>query len=70
VSEERWWSTYAPLLKRFDSEDRNPALGGILAEGSSDERDGGSGPEETVDFGLQRVLDRVEAFVRTRSNRE
>jgi AcrR family transcriptional regulator len=67
VIEGRWWSAYAPLLKRFDSEERYPALRSILAEGAFDELEVGSGPDETVEFGLQRVLDGVEAFVRARS---
>lgn len=68
VSEGRWYSAYAPLLKRFDSEERYPALRGILAEGTFDEADDGSDPDETLEFGLQRVLDGVEAFVLARSN--
>ena len=32
------------------------------------EADDGSGPDDTVEFGLQRVLDGVEAFVLARSN--
>jgi AcrR family transcriptional regulator len=67
LSEGRWWSAYSPLLQKFDREDRYPALRGILAESAFDERDDGSGSEETVEFGLQRVLDGVEAFVRARS---
>jgi len=69
VSEGRWYSAYdEPLLKRFDREERYPALRGILAEGAFDEADDGSDPDDTVEFGLQRVLDGVEAFVLARSN--
>lgn len=68
VSEGRWWSAYAGLLERFDHEDRYPALRGILAEGAFDEPDDASGdPEDTLEFGLRRILDGVEAFVRERS---
>jgi hypothetical protein len=48
-------------------EERYPALRDILAEGTFEEPDEGSGPDETLEFGLQRVLDGVEAFVRARS---
>jgi len=51
-----------------DREERYPALRGILAEGAFDEADDGSDPDDTVEFGLQRVLDGVEAFVLARSN--
>jgi AcrR family transcriptional regulator len=68
VSEGRWYSAYEPLLKRFDREERYPALRGILAEGAFDEAYDGSDPDDTVEFGLQRVLDGVEAFVLARSN--
>jgi AcrR family transcriptional regulator len=44
VSEGRWYSAYEPLLKRFDREERYPALRGILAEGAFDEADDGSAP--------------------------
>jgi AcrR family transcriptional regulator len=67
VSEGRWYSAYAPLLKRFEREERYPALRGILAEGTFEEPDEGSDPDDTVEFGLQRVLDGVEAFVLARS---
>jgi hypothetical protein len=68
VSEGRWYSAYEPLLKRFDREERYPALRGILAEGAFDEADDDSDPDNTVEFGLKHVLDGVEAFVLARSN--
>jgi AcrR family transcriptional regulator len=69
VSEGRWYSAYAPLLKRFDREEHYPVLRDILAEGAFEEPDEGSGPDETLEFGLQRVLDGVEAFIQALSAR-
>jgi AcrR family transcriptional regulator len=67
VSERRWYSAYEPLLKRFDREERYPALRDILEEGAFDESDEGSGPDDAVEFGLQRVLDGIESFVLARA---
>jgi AcrR family transcriptional regulator len=67
VSEARWWSAYAPLLERSGRQERYPALRDILAEGAFGDPEGVSGPEDTLEFGLRRILDGVEAFVRERS---
>jgi AcrR family transcriptional regulator len=67
VSEGRWYSAYEPLLKRFDREERYPALGGILKQGAFEETDENLGTDETLEFGLQRLLDGVEVFIRAKS---
>ncbi|HEU5470375.1 MAG TPA: TetR/AcrR family transcriptional regulator [Actinophytocola sp.] len=60
VSDEQWWTEVGPLLDRYLVADRFPALTAVFR-----------GEQDWVDpfeFGLQRLLDGIEAVVRARSS--
>ncbi len=65
-TDDEWWAANAPLLEKVFDADRYPtaarvgAAAGAAYEAAYD-------PEHAFEFGLQRVLDGVEAFVRQRS---
>lgn len=59
VSLDQWWFSVSPLLERVFDESRYPTASrvGSVAGGSSYDTDA------TFEFGLQRVLDGIQAFV-------
>lgn len=59
VSLDEWWYSVSPLLERAFDESRYPVASrvGSVAGGSSYDTDA------TFEFGLQRVLDGIQAFV-------
>ncbi|GGL14575.1 TetR/AcrR family transcriptional regulator C-terminal domain-containing protein [Planomonospora parontospora] len=59
VSEEAWWGARDSLFERLG---RHPVLTAVWEE------DGYDRPEDPFEFGLQRVLDGVEALIRARSD--
>jgi AcrR family transcriptional regulator len=66
VTDEQWRSNYAPLLEKLAESNRYPTVASVLAAGAR----GGPGyneSERSFEFGLQRVLDGIEAFIQTRS---
>lgn len=65
MTSEQWWQAYAPLLEQVFDPERYPTaarVGGVAGA----EYDAPSDPARSFDFGLQRVLDGIEAFVRSR----
>jgi AcrR family transcriptional regulator len=66
MTDDEWWSANAPLLEKVFDADRYPtaarvgAAAGAAYEAAYD-------PEHAFEFGLQRVLDGIEALVRARS---
>ncbi len=63
VSDEQFWRDFAPLLDEHLDADRFPALAAVW-------RDDELSWEDEFEFGLERVLDGIEAFVRGTGNRE
>ena len=61
VTDEQWWSTHGPLMAEYIDPDRYPALASISSAWAFDET------EDAFGFGLRRVLDGIEVFVRSRS---
>jgi hypothetical protein len=61
VSDEEWWSTYAPLLADYIDAKRFPTLASVWAAEGFDEAD------DAFEFGLQRLLDGIETFVQAAS---
>ena len=59
MSLDEWWFSVSPLLDRVYDESRYPVASrvGSIAGGSSYDTDA------TFEFGLQRVLDGVQAYV-------
>ncbi|MDI2126490.1 TetR/AcrR family transcriptional regulator [Yinghuangia seranimata] len=58
VGYEDWWAQATPMLERFIQQSRYPALYGVWAAGAFE-----TPPEEGFEFGLQRVLDGIEAWI-------
>lgn len=63
VTDDEWWSAHGPLMAEYIDPDRFPTLASVSAEAWGLEETEGGGFE----FGLRRVLDGIEAFVRPRS---
>ncbi|MFC6019804.1 TetR/AcrR family transcriptional regulator [Plantactinospora solaniradicis] len=63
---EQWWETYAPLLEQVFDPDRYPTAARVGSV-SGAEYGAPSDPARSFEFGLQRVLDGIEALVRTRA---
>jgi hypothetical protein len=62
VSDEQFWRDFAPLLDEHLDADRFPALAAVW-------RDDELSWEDEFEFGLERVLDGIEAFVNRGSDR-
>ena len=65
VTDEQWWSARAPLLAELVDFSRFPTatrVGAAAGEAHGSAFD----PDHAFEFGLQRVLDGIEALVRTR----
>lgn len=66
VTDERWWAANAPLLEKVFDAGRYPtaarvgAAAGAAYEAAYD-------PEHAFEFGLQRILDGIEALIRGRT---
>jgi AcrR family transcriptional regulator len=64
MSDAEWWSVHAPLLEKVFDHSRYPiaarvgAVAGATYEAAYD-------PDRAFEFGLQRVLDGIEAFIRS-----
>ncbi len=66
VSHEQWWHARAPILGKLADFNLYPTasrVGTAAGEAYNSPYDA----EEAFEFGLQRVLDGIEALVRTRS---
>jgi AcrR family transcriptional regulator len=71
VTDEEWWKDREPILDRYFDASRYPTLAALDREGAFDPREGGldynvQNAVDSFEFGLPRVLDGVEAFVRRR----
>jgi AcrR family transcriptional regulator len=63
-SDDEWWNTIAPLLDQvLDRERYSVAV--RVGTSATDHYQGLHDPEHAFEFGLQRVLDGVESFVRS-----
>jgi AcrR family transcriptional regulator len=63
--EEPSWTSPSPLMQRVARDDRFPILKAILASGALDNAEEDE-PGESFAFGLQRMLDGIEAFIASR----
>lgn len=62
MTDEQWWYAHAPLLEKVFDASRYPTAARVgEAAGAA------YNPEHAFEFGLQRVLDGIEAFIRARS---
>jgi AcrR family transcriptional regulator len=63
LSPAEWMSSYPRMLRQLTDPERFPALTAFIAAGVFDVEDG---PDDEFIFGLDRILDGVEALVRVR----
>jgi hypothetical protein len=66
-SDDAWWAERAPLLERLLDPDRYPIAMRVGAA-AGDEHNAAYAPEHSFEFGLQRILDGVEALINPRSS--
>lgn len=71
-TDAEWWAAREPLLARMFDPARFPITVRVGAEGGFDDREGPGGYHwkraiDNFEFGLARVLDGIEALVRTRA---
>ena len=64
VTPDEWMSAYPRMLTRLTDPARFPALATFIAAGVFDVHDD---PDDEFSFGLERILDGLNALVRTRS---
>jgi AcrR family transcriptional regulator len=62
MSEEQWWAVYAPLLEGVFDGDAYPVAARVGAA-AGDEYQSAIAPERAFEFGLQRVLDGIGAYI-------
>jgi AcrR family transcriptional regulator len=65
MTDEQWWYRQAPLLERVLDPARFPVAVRV-GSAAGEEHQAAVDPEHAFEFGLQRVLDGIEALVRTR----
>jgi AcrR family transcriptional regulator len=61
MSDDQWWEVQAPLLEKVFDPQRFPLAARVGA--AAGEAYGLSDPDRAFDFGLQRLLDGIEAFI-------
>ncbi|MGH2353366.1 MAG: TetR/AcrR family transcriptional regulator [Chloroflexota bacterium] len=72
VTDDQWWAAREPLLEQYLDPDRYPTVTQVHLSGGFDQPAGGADYNlqnalDDFEFGLQRVLDGVEAFIQRRS---
>jgi AcrR family transcriptional regulator len=65
LTDDEWWAAQAPLLERVIEPDRFPVASRVGTAASEAYR-GLWDPDHTFEFGLERVLDGIEALVEAR----
>lgn len=66
VEEAPSWSPASPLMRRVAGDDRFPMLNALLSSGALDNAQDDE-PDESFTFGLERMLDGIEAYIASRS---
>jgi hypothetical protein len=66
MTEEQWWQAHAPLLSRLLDPSRYPTAARV-GTAAGEAHGAAFNPRHAFEFGLQRVLDGIDAFVRARS---
>jgi AcrR family transcriptional regulator len=64
-SDQEWWEARAPILERLIAPDAFP-IASRVGQAAGDAHNAAFAPEHTFWFGLQRILDGVEALVNSR----
>ncbi|MFK3983340.1 TetR/AcrR family transcriptional regulator [Micromonospora sp. NPDC050397] len=63
MTDEQWWEVQAPLLAEVLDPDRYPVASAV-GSAAGEANQGAYEPTRAFEFGLQRVLDGIEVFVR------
>lgn len=63
-TDEEWWERNAPILEQIMDPERYPVSGRVGAA-AGEEYGSAADPERAFEFGLARVIDGIEAYVRT-----
>jgi AcrR family transcriptional regulator len=66
ISDEQWWETYGPLLAEVVDPTRYPTALRVGAAAGT-EYGAAHDPARSFRFGLQRIIDGIETFIRTGS---
>ncbi|MGH8776864.1 MAG: TetR/AcrR family transcriptional regulator C-terminal domain-containing protein [Jiangellaceae bacterium] len=66
MTDEQWWRAYGPLMSQRVDPTAYPTATRVGSAAGA-EYGAGYDPRRAFEFGLQRVLDGVEALVRSRS---
>jgi AcrR family transcriptional regulator len=68
LTDEQWWEASAPLLAKVFDASRFPVAARVGAA-AGEAHNAAFDPQHAFEFGLQRILDGIEALVRARSER-
>jgi AcrR family transcriptional regulator len=66
MTDDEWWATYAPLLEKVYDPERFPTATRVGAAAGA-EYGAAYAPARAFEFGLQRILDGIAAFIDARS---
>jgi AcrR family transcriptional regulator len=69
ISDEQWWTAREPLFDRYFDPARYPTVTSVAASGAFEQPSGGAEytvarARESFEFGLPRVLDGIEQFIK------
>ncbi|TMR96515.1 TetR/AcrR family transcriptional regulator [Nonomuraea basaltis] len=67
MNDEQWWAAHGPLLSRIADTDRFPTAARV-GQAAGEALNAAYSPEHAFEFGLQRVLDGIEALVNSRAS--
>ncbi|MEV4012889.1 TetR/AcrR family transcriptional regulator [Nonomuraea angiospora] len=66
LTDEQWWAAHAPFLSRITDAARYPTAARV-GQAAGEALNAAYSPEHAFEFGLERVLDGVEALISRRS---
>ena len=67
-SDQAWWEARAPILERLIDPGRVSRSRAASGQAAGEAHNAAYAPEHTFWFGLQRILDGIEALVRGRAS--
>ncbi|MEV0617938.1 TetR/AcrR family transcriptional regulator [Nonomuraea sp. NPDC050404] len=66
LTDQQWWAAHAPFLSRISDASRYPTAARV-GQAAGEELNAAYSPEHAFEFGLERVLDGIEALVARRA---
>jgi AcrR family transcriptional regulator len=66
LTDEQWWAAHAPFFSRIADPERFP-IAARVGQAAGEAQNAAYSPDHAFEFGLQRVLDGIEALVRRRA---